>query len=986
MPRSKWFVWCGICWALLIAIAALIVGSIALAKFNNNNNNGSNSLLAPAPPAPAFDHWAPSELYDGLFTTDENTVIVQERDGSLAASHVMRATAEDGEETAGMWFGDEETGAKVGGIALFRANEDGSPSLVLNLDSPVEAGAGGGGASCDRSPPVKIDSRPGECPRFFVGINKKDPECHLHVNETLCVVGDAEIGGDLTVFGEIFGANVTAVQCTSDAQCVDADPCTVDACVAGFCENLVPDGNCSADHQCKSNERCDTGVCACETICDSATCNTFPCEVRGCVDGVCTLFHRDVGCCAANAECDDDDTCTQNICDNSTNQCEFPLVLPPPGRFTSCSSDADCPAQGEFCNRTSCTCLLQSICIQFLCNSVPCEVRTCVGSTCVFLHRDAGCCVFDNECNDFNPCTDDRCLLSECRFTPIVGPPGGTQTCAFDGNCGPNEICLSDCTCEPFVPSLGECLENDECDDNCPCTLDLCNKQCGCDNVALPGCCKNDAFCADSDPCHVNATCNVTTGLCSFAVLDADLDDVPCDVDCNDSDPSVGVAMKWFRDADGDGDGNLAVTTVKCAQPNGFVATGTDCDDSDPLVFAGSMVCNITDLQNMQKLLPPADERDEFEAFGGSVSIHADTIVVGAVGDQEVVTGNARVFIRVFDNVWTEQQRLAPNAFNTSFGTSVSIFANITVVGAIEGGNGSRGLAFVYERSAGSWTLADTLSGDPTSSSSFGVDVSIQEERIGVGDNFDDTLGSLAGAAYVFDRNQTTSLWSGTSQKLTAALGESFDRFGGSLVLDAADGNTLAIGAVGGNNVTGQVHIFRFNGTAFVESGTDTVPLVASDAVAFDGFGSDVDLDTGVLVVGTPFATVNGIIAAGAAYVFLDNGTFFVEAQKLVPPEMAINDFCGISVAVSGDTIVVGCLLADALFPNTGVIHVYKLIEGRYRWIGKMFPFDTPDNQRLGTSVDVHGNSIVGGAPTADIIENTDGAAYVSTCTPIRTC
>ncbi|MBX2927424.1 MAG: putative metal-binding motif-containing protein, partial [Saprospiraceae bacterium] len=51
------------------------------------------------------------------------------------------------------------------------------------------------------------------------------------------------------------------------------------------------------------------------------------------------------------------------------------------------------------------------------------------------------------------------------------------------------------------------------------------------------------------------------------------------------ADPS----FTWYRDMDGDGFGNPAVTQTACLQPTGYVADNTDCDDNDPLEFPGQV-------------------------------------------------------------------------------------------------------------------------------------------------------------------------------------------------------------------------------------------------------------------------------------------------------------------------------------------------------------------------------------------------------------
>lgn len=67
------------------------------------------------------------------------------------------------------------------------------------------------------------------------------------------------------------------------------------------------------------------------------------------------------------------------------------------------------------------------------------------------------------------------------------------------------------------------------------------------------------------------------------------------------------------------------------------------------------------------------------------------------------------------------------------------------------------------------------------------------------------------------------------------------------------------------------------------------------------GYSAAVDGDT--MVIGTPFETTNGL---GAAYVFVRSGTNWIQEAYLKASNAGGVDAFGISVAVSGDTVVVG--------------------------------------------------------------------------------
>jgi hypothetical protein len=74
--------------------------------------------------------------------------------------------------------------------------------------------------------------------------------------------------------------------------------------------------------------------------------------------------------------------------------------------------------------------------------------------------------------------------------------------------------------------------------------------------------------------------------------------------DCNGLDDDCDGAVDegttgsdvWYRDADGDGHGNPAISVTACGAPGGYVASGADCDDTDPTISpSASERCNGVD-------------------------------------------------------------------------------------------------------------------------------------------------------------------------------------------------------------------------------------------------------------------------------------------------------------------------------------------------------------------------------------------------------
>ena len=96
-------------------------------------------------------------------------------------------------------------------------------------------------------------------------------------------------------------------------------------------------------------------------------------------------------------------------------------------------------------------------------------------------------------------------------------------------------------------------------------------------------------------------------------------------------------------------------------------------------------------------------------------------------------------------------------------------------------------------------------------------------------------------------------------------------------------------------------HIFKRTGTAWAEQ----AKLMASDAAADDWFGQTVYIKDEYAIVG---ATGEDTVAgdAGAAYIFKRSGTTWTEVKKITASDAEAYDSFGSSVAIDGTTAVVG--------------------------------------------------------------------------------
>ncbi|MEO7658511.1 MAG: carboxypeptidase regulatory-like domain-containing protein, partial [Pyrinomonadaceae bacterium] len=100
----------------------------------------------------------------------------------------------------------------------------------------------------------------------------------------------------------------------------------------------------------------------------------------------------------------------------------------------------------------------------------------------------------------------------------------------------------------------------------------------------------------------------------------------------------------------------------------------------------------------------------------------------------------------------------------------------------------------------------------------------------------------------------------------------------------------------------------------FVQSGgvwSEQQKFTASAGAANDKFGGSIAIDGDSLIVGAEGSDIGSAIDRGSAYVFSRSGNVWTEQQKLSASDGATSDFFGGSVAISGATILVGGYLDD---------------------------------------------------------------------------
>ena len=167
--------------------------------------------------------------------------------------------------------------------------------------------------------------------------------------------------------------------------------------------------------------------------------------------------------------------------------------------------------------------------------------------------------------------------------------------------------------------------------------------------------------------------------------------------------------------------------------------------------------------------------------------------------------------------------------------------------------------------------------------------------------------------------------------------------------------------------------------------------LTASDGAAGDELGAAVASQGDTIVVGAPFATVNGNAGQGAVYVFVKPRSGWqdaTETAKLTASDGSANGWLGggysvgnDGVGISGDTIVAGA--CECFLPATGAGALYVFVEPKGGWrnatqTAELTASDGVEGDGLGASVAIQGSTIIGGADFATVNgAASEGAAYV---------
>ena len=493
--------------------------------------------------------------------------------------------------------------------------------------------------------------------------------------------------------------------------------------------------------------------------------------------------------------------------------------------------------------------------------------------------------------------------------------------------------------------------------------------------------------------------------------------------------PQIGDGGRDVRFMDAQGSAALSYSELKVWDADGALLDAT----FEPLTDGFALAVNTANARYpitidplAQQAYLKASNTGANDWFGHSVAVSGDTVVVGAPNEYSSTTGvntvpnegapysgAVYVFVRSGGG-WSQQAYLKASntGANDYFGTSVSVFGDTVVVGASGEDSSTTGVnttpneaasrsgaAYVFVRSGNDWSQQAYLKANNTGEDDlFGTSVAASGNTIVVGAQWEDSsttgvnsvpdeLATHSGAAYVFVRSGND--WSQQAY-LKASNTGAWDAFGKSVEVS---GDTVVVGATEedssttGVNTTpnedapdsGAAYVFVRSTGGWIQQAY----LKASNTGPDDNFGTSVAVSGDIVAVGawgedSSTTGVNsvpdeGANDSGAAYVFVRSTGGWIQQVYLKASNTGTDDNFGMSVAVSGDTVVVGAPLEDS--STTGVNRVpdegatdsgaaYMFVRSGGGWSQQAYlkASNTGSNDYFGESVAVSDDTVVLGA------------------------
>ncbi|MBL7663759.1 MAG: hypothetical protein JNM93_01405, partial [Bacteriovoracaceae bacterium] len=408
---------------------------------------------------------------------------------------------------------------------------------------------------------------------------------------------------------------------------------------------------------------------------------------------------------------------------------------------------------------------------------------------------------------------------------------------------------------------------------------------------------------------------------------------------------------------------------------NGTTASGNNANAQSGAVY----VYKRSGANWTQEAYIKAANNNAVDLFGSSVSLHKDTLAVGAHYE-------------------------GSNQTTITNGTTASADNSTSTAGAV----------YVYKRTGVNWAQEAYVKAVNNGTDQFGIYVSISGDTLAVGAHLEasnqttitngttassDNSSSQSGAVYVYKRTGVN--WAQEAY-IKAANNDAFDEFGKKLNLN---GDTLAVGVIAeasnqttitngttasgdnSNAWSGAVYVYKRTGVNWAQEAY----IKAVNSEPSDQFGHSVSLSGDTLAVGaigedgfqntitngTTASGLNGYSNSGAVYIYKRSGANWAQEAYIKAANANHNQNFGWSVSLSGNTLVVGARAEDSnqttitngttastnnSNADSGAAYVYKRVGVNWSQEAYIKAANNDANDYFGQSVSLSGDTIVVGS------------------------
>ena len=363
-----------------------------------------------------------------------------------------------------------------------------------------------------------------------------------------------------------------------------------------------------------------------------------------------------------------------------------------------------------------------------------------------------------------------------------------------------------------------------------------------------------------------------------------------------------------------------------------------------------------------------SDHANAHDRFGGAVSIDGERLLISAINSEVAPyftdVGRVYVFERTA-TAWSEVDRLEPSDphHEVAFGRCVALEGDTAIIGApfAHHSGAATGAVYVFERESSGWVQRSKLIGSRAQDlDRFGESLDLDGTRLAIGSPDDDAAGDDVGAVYLFER--TAGGWK--EQSIVESPGAFVGgRFGSAV---AIEGETLAISAPWHSTAlprSGVVQLYSWSDSGSSATWEHELQLEPATPAAHQNFGRTLALEGDTLVVGTPGAQANGPFSGKITIVEREGGVWG-EATDLTPQGCVAYDRFGSSLSLRGQRLAVGAPGDASTIEAGGQVWLYERTGSTWLQLNRFGVLSTAPAASSGQSCRLTEHRLIVGAPS----------------------